>query len=759
MVKKKRSNRIKHNLKNSKDSNIHNYLGEKNKNVMHTHDEHPHEHKAHKHTNDSHKHHHTHKDHDEKHKIHEHKHSEHCHDHGDHHSDHHSAHKHHEHNNGHAHHGHHHEAHIKEFRNKFIVALLLTLPLFLLSETIQGWIGISIDFFGRKFLLFIFASFLYFYAGSPFLVGMKEELRNKAPGMMSLVGLAISVAFIYSIAVLFFIPGKEFFWELATLVDIMLLGHWIEAKAVIASGRALEEVTKLLPKKAHLITSEGIKDVEISQLKEGDIVLVKPSEQIPVDGIVIEGSSLVNESFLTGEAKPIEKLEGSKVIAGSINIDGSLKVKVLKSGEGTYLSQVVKLIQEASRSRTKIQDIADRAAGFLFYIAIFSGLISFFAWFFIKPFDFALERAIATIVVACPHALGLAIPLVVAISTAKTASNGILIRNRQVFEQLKHAKIVVFDKTGTLTKGNLFVTDVIGNSNIIDIAASIESHSEHIIAKAIVDYAKAHGIKIKEVKKFKAYPGKGAYGIIKGKGYWVGGGNLIKEKGFGFMDKDHEKKVKLLEKQGKTLVFVCDETHIIGIIALSDEIREESYRAIKLLKKRGIDVYMLTGDTEESARTIAKKLGIKYFANTLPHEKLDIIKKLKEKAREKYGEKAKVVMVGDGVNDAPALLDADIGIAIGAGTDLAIQSAEIILVKNNPLDVVKAIKFSEATYKKMIQNLWWASGYNIVAIPLAAGAAYSFGIILNPAIAAILMSLSTVVVAINATTLKNKMKF
>ncbi|MHA1238281.1 MAG: heavy metal translocating P-type ATPase [Candidatus Odinarchaeia archaeon] len=577
--------------------------------------------------------------------------------------------------------------------------------------------------------------------------GSFSEIKKRQPGMMTLIATAISVAFIYSAGTVFFISGKDFFWELATLVDVMLLGHWIEAKSVLGASRALEELVKIMPTTAHLVEEDKIVDVPVSQLKAGDIVLVRPGEKIPCDGVVLEGESFVNEALLTGESKPVHKRINDKVIGGSINTEGVLKVKIEKTGEETYLAQVIKLVKHAQESRSKTQDLANRAASILFYVALGVGIITYLVWFIFGTPDFALERSVTVLVIACPHALGLAIPLVIALSTSITAKSGILIRDRRAFEMARNVNAVVFDKTGTLTVGKFGVSDVaafIPEDELLKLTASLEINSEHIIAKAIVAYAKEKNIEVPAVQEFRAIPGKGAYGKVNNREVYVGGPNLLKEMKISIENQE----IKMLQKQGKTVVFTVVDGKLVGAFALSDKVRRESYEAVKKLKDLGVKVYMLTGDAEEVAEWVARELNIDdYFAQVLPHEKAEKIKLLK---KEGY----KVAMVGDGINDAPALVTADVGIAIGAGTDVAIESADIILVKNDPRDVPKVLDLSGKTYSKLLQNLWWAAGYNIFAIPLAAGILYNWGIVVSPAVGALLMSLSTVIVALNSQTLR-----
>ena len=640
-----------------------------------------------------------------------------------------------------------HAHHIEDFKRRFFISTILTIPVLLLSEMIQQWFGFQITVPFQKWIVLVLSSVIYFYGGFPFLKGLIDELKRKQPGMMTLIGTAISVAFFYSAFTVFTGFGRDFFWELATLIDVMLLGHWIEAKSVLGASRALEELVKIMPTTAHLIKNGEIVDVPVSKLKKGDLVLVKPGEKIPSDGIVIEGESFVNEALLTGESKPVHKKKGDKVIGGAINGDGILKVIIERTGEETYLSQVIKLVKQAQESKSKTQDLANKAAALLFYVAVLTGTFTYFYWFLNGMPDFALERAVTVLVIACPHALGLAIPLVVALSTTITAKNGILIRDRRAFEQAKDLTAVIFDKTGTLTEGKFGVVEFVSYINeneFLKLTYSVEKNSEHIIAKAIVQFAKEKGIKPVEPQKYKTIPGKGAYAVIEGKEVYVGSPNLLKELGIDANDE----KIKKLQEEGNTVVFVVINRELAGAFALADRIKSESYEAVKKLKEMGIKVYMLTGDSEAVAKAVSEKLGIdNYFAQVLPHEKAQKVKFLQEKGY-------KVAMVGDGINDAPALVTADVGIAIGAGTDVAIESADIILVKSNPADVPKVIKLSKVTYSKMVQNLWWAAGYNIVAIPLAAGVLYNYGIVIQPAVGALLMSISTVIVAINSQTLR-----
>jgi Cu2+-exporting ATPase len=642
----------------------------------------------------------------------------------------------------------HHAHHMQMFKRKFWFSLALTIPILLLSETIQTWLNltwIKIPF--QSEILLILSAIIYVYGGLPFLQGMIEEVRNRQPGMMTLIGTAISVAFFYSAATVILITGVDFFWELATLIDIMLLGHWIEAKSVLGASQALEELVRIMPTTAHLVKDGEVTDVPVSQLKANDLVLVRPGEKIPSDGVVAEGKSFVNEALLTGESKPVHKAKESKVIGGAINGEGVLRVRIEKTGEQTYLAQVIKLVRQAQESKSRTQDLANRAAALLFYAALGAGIITFVAWSLVATTDVALTRTVTVLVIACPHALGLAIPLVVAISTSITAKSGILIRDRKAFEMIKDVDAVVFDKTGTLTEGKFGVSDIVAylpEEQLLTLTASVEVNSEHIIAKAIVSYANEEGVKIPNAKDFKALPGRGAYGKVVRKEVYVGSPALLEEMKIEATDE----KIKALQEQGKTVVFTVVDGKLAGAFALADRVRKESREATAKLKELGLKVYMLTGDSEEVARRVAKELDIdEYFAQVLPDQKAEKIKALKQKGY-------KVAMVGDGINDAPALVTADVGIAIGAGTDVAIESADIILVKNDPRDVPKVRDLSQKTYSKMAQNLWWAAGYNIIAIPLAAGVLYNVGILLPPAVGALIMSLSTVIVALNSQTLR-----
>lgn len=644
----------------------------------------------------------------------------------------------------------HHKMMIKDYKRRLAVSSILTMPVLLLSSEIQDAVGFAIVLPGQLLVLWILSSIIYFYGGKPFLFGLVREIKNRLPGMMTLIGVAITVSYLYSSAVVFFIPGRIFFWELATLIDVMLFGHWIEMKSVLGASRALEKLAKALPTTAHIVKNDDYVDVHVSMIKPGDKVLVKPGEKIPVDGVIVDGTTSVDESLVTGESRPVYKKPGDKVIAGTINLDGSIIVKASSVGKDTYLAQVIELVKKIQLSKSRAQDLANKAAKWLTIIALTAGSITFVVWAIIGyDLVFALERAVTVMVITCPHALGLAIPLVIARSTALAASNGILVRNRIAFEHSRNIEAVIFDKTGTLTKGELGVDEVVVLDNnytknkVISLAASLEQYSEHPIAKGIIDYAKKNNVFIEKADEFKALPGVGIEGVVKGLHVKIVSIGYLKENGIPI-----DEKVEKLIKEGKTVVFVFAKEKPIGAIALSDIIREESKEAIIKLKKMGIKTIMLTGDNKAVASSVAEVLGIdEFYAEVLPHEKAEVVKKVKEKGYI-------TAMVGDGINDAPALMMADVGIAIGAGTDIAIESADIILVKNDPRDVVKVLELSRKTYRKIKQNLLWATGYNAFAIPAAAGIFYNLGLLLPPAIGALFMSISTVIVAINANLLK-----
>lgn len=644
----------------------------------------------------------------------------------------------------------HHSMMAYDFKKRFFISLIIMIPILLLSPMIQMFMGIDFRFKGDSYILFALSTLILLYGGKPFLEGAVDEIKRKEPGMMTLIAFAILVAYIYSSASIFLKLGNDFFWELATLIVIMLLGHWIEMKSVMGASKALDELIKLMPEEAHLIKESGETTVvPVRELKTGDKVLVKPGEKIPIDGIVYDGNSEVNESMITGESVPISKVDGDEIIGGSINGEGILKFKVSKVGDETFLSQVVKLVKEAQESRSKTQRLADVAAKYLFYIAILAGTTTFVLWMIIgKDMNFAIERAVTVIIISCPHALGLATPLVTAVSTSIGAKRGLLIRNRSAFENARKLDSVVFDKTGTLTEGEFGVTDIkaidISEDNLLSIAYSVESNSEHPIAKGIVNEGKKRNLELLEVTNYKNLPGKGLSATIDDRDIMVVSPGYIRNNNINF----DEEYYKELAQEGKTVVFVLENNKLVGYIALSDIIRDTAKEAIATLRSMGIESIMLTGDNQRVASYVAKRLNIDtIIAEVLPQEK-------SKKIEDLIGEGKMVAMTGDGVNDAPSLALADLGIAIGAGTDVAIETADIILVKSNPLDVVNIIKLSKVTYRKMVQNLIWATGYNVIALPLAAGVLYNQGIVISPALGAVFMSLSTVIVAINARFLK-----
>ncbi|MDD5735450.1 MAG: copper-translocating P-type ATPase [Methanothrix soehngenii] len=593
--------------------------------------------------------------------------------------------------------------------------------------------------------MFLLSSLVYFYGGYPFLKGFFKEVKDKNIGMMTLIATAISAAYFYSSAVVFGLMGETFFWELATLIDIMLFGHWIEMRSILGASRALEELVKIMPSEAHLIKDGQTVEVKVESLKPGDRVLVKPGEKMPIDGTVIEGETSVNESMLTGESRPVRKRARDDVIGGSINGEGSISIEVKKIGSETYLSQIIELVRQAQESKSRTQDLADNAARWLTIISLSVGAITFAAWLnFSKDSAFAIERAVTVMVISCPHALGLAVPLVVAVSTSLAAKSGLLIRDRSAFERARDIQAVVFDKTGTLTEGRFGVTDIIplaglNETEVLRMAASLEANSEHPIAAGIVKGSKEMGIDLIPIQGFKSIPGKGIEGQVQGRSWMMASPGYLRENNI----KLDDDRVNRLAEQGKTVVFLLEEDRLVGAVALADMIRKESREAIEELKSMNINCMMLTGDNRFVARWVAEDLGLDdFFAEVLPHEKAQAIRNVQ---REYI-----VAMVGDGVNDAPALVQADVGVAIGAGTDVAVESADIVLVRNDPRDMANIIRLSKRTYSKMFQNLIWATGYNALAIPLAAGVLYGYDIILSPAIGAILMSASTVIVAINA---------
>lgn len=677
---------------------------------------------------------------------HKHHHSEH-----EHHQEHHD-HEHMDHGGG-GHHNHteHHKMMIQDFKKRFVVSMITSVPVLVLSPMIQSFVGIDWSFTGQGYVLFALSSFIFLYGGYPFLKGLVDELKQGAPGMMTLISVAITVAYVYSSAVVFGLEGKTFFWELATLIDLMLLGHWIEMRSVVSASKALELLANMMPSEAHKVHGDMIHDVPLSEVKAGDVLLVRSSEKIPADGIVVDGESYVNEAMLTGESKPVKKTKDDKVIGGSLNGNGSIKLKVEKTGKDSYLQQVIDLVNEAQGAKSKTERLADKAARWLTYIALSAGTITLTAWLLAGyEFSFALERMVTVMVISCPHALGLAIPLVVAISTSVSAKNGLLIRNRTAFESARKITAVLFDKTGTLTQGDFNVTriDLLSNGitekELIQLAATLEQSSEHPIASGIMKKGKEFDVELLQTSNFNAITGKGVEATIEGNNIKVVSPGYLKEQDIKLPD-------SLSTNDAETVVFVLKNETLLGAIALADSIRPEAKEAIDTLKQNNIKVFMATGDNERIAKAVSDELDLDgYYAEQLPHEKVNVLKDLQQQG---YF----VAMTGDGVNDAPALADADVGIAVGSGTDVAAETADIILVNSDPKDIVDLILFGKATYKKMTQNLVWATAYNAFAIPLAAGVLYPVGFMLSPAVGAVFMSLSTVIVAINAKLLERSM--
>ena len=653
---------------------------------------------------------------------------------------------------GHGEMGHdHHAMMVEDFKKRFWVSLAITVPILALSPMIQRFLGLgdALAFPGSLFVLWALSSVVFFYGGWPFLKGIYEELRGGRPGMMTLISIAITTAYVYSSAVVFGLEGTIFFWELATLIDVMLVGHWIEMRSVMGASKALEELARLMPSEAHKVMPDGsVVDVPVEDLRHGDRIVVKPGEMVPADGAVVEGQTSVNESMLTGESVPVTKKVGGEVIGGSINGEGSVTVEVQKTGEESFLSQVIDLVRQAQESKSKTQDLANRAALWLTIVALGGGALTLFVWTAVMGMDFAfaIERMVTVMVIACPHALGLAVPLVVAVSTALAAGNGLLIRDRTAFEAARNLQAIIFDKTGTLTEGRFGITDTLvfddrlNEAGLLRLAAAVEARSEHPIAQGIAAAVE----RPPAVEGFAAIPGKGAEGTVEGRDVKVVSPGYVRAQGLAIEDPRYE----ALSEQGKTVVFVLLDGKLAGAVALADVIRPESKEAIAALKEMGVRTMMLTGDNKKVAAWVAQEIGLdEVFAEVLPQQKADKVKEVQARG-------LSVAMTGDGVNDAPALAQADVGIAIGAGTDVAIETADVILVRSNPLDVTAVVKLSRATYRKMIQNLWWAAGYNIIAIPLAAGVLFSAGILLGPAVAAVFMSASTVIVSINARFLK-----
>lgn len=690
------------------------------------------------------------------------------HEHLEHHDHSHHMAKHGDHNSHDAHHaeamnhgGHHdhmnHDEHVEHdpdmFKQKFWLSLLFTAPVLYFSQTIQDLLGYNaITFTGSSLIPAIFGVIIFFYGGLVFLKSAKAELQSRQPGMMTLISLAISVAFVYSsLITLKVINGMDFWWELASLVTIMLLGHWLEMASVMNAQGSLQELAKLLPDEAELVTKSGTKKVAVSELKVNDHVLVRPGSQIPVDGVVIKGESKVNESMLTGESKPVDKSKNNELVAGTVNGSGSLTMKVTKTGNDTALAGIMKLVSDAQNSKSKTQILADRAAAYLFYIALLAAFVTAIGWTMIagESAAYTLERVVAVLIIACPHALGLAIPLVTAISTSKAAGAGVIVRERSALELARNVDVVLFDKTGTLTTGEQGVVGIVANDEkeLLAIAAGVEEESEHPIARAVVAKAKDMKVKPKKASQFSALAGRGAKAVIDSKQYFVGGPQLLREHEV-TLNNDLQQKTNEAHVNGQTVIYVLTGKKALGALMITDTIRPESKSAVQSLQQAGKKVAIVTGDSRGVAQWAASELGIdEYHAEVLPEHKSDVVKKLQSGG-------SKVAFVGDGVNDAPALTQANVGIAIGAGTDVAIESAGIVLASSNPEGVSKIINLSKATYRKMQQNLVWATGYNIVAIPLAAGVLAGAGFVMSPALGAVFMSLSTIIVAINAQLLR-----
>ncbi|WP_026858901.1 copper-translocating P-type ATPase [Jeotgalicoccus psychrophilus] len=668
----------------------------------------------------------------------------------------HSQHNHHNHGesneshdySNHEHGGHDHHGHmVTEFRNKFFIIMIFTIPIVLLSPMIQNFLGVDWQFSGDIYIVAALATFVYFYGGWPFIKGAYDELKNKEPGMMTLIGMAISVAYFYSMAVVFGFNGEEIFWELATLVLIMLLGHWIEMRSINNASKALESLASLMPDTANRLTENGeTEEVQIDDIEAGDLLLVKPGEKMPLDGKIVKGKSQVDESMLTGESVPVEKSIDDEVIGGSINREGSLTIEVEKLMNESYLTQVIDMVRESQRTKSKTQDVTNKAAKWLFYIALAAGIITFIVWIVIgATVDTAIMRLVTVLVIACPHALGLAAPLVISVSTSLAAKHGLLIRKRPQFENARKINAVIFDKTGTLTEGKFGVTDIqtfnnMNENTLLSYAATVENDSEHPIATGILNEAKAKDLELLEMTNFNSITGVGIEGTIDDKQVKVVSPGYVRKQNIDFDDKNFEK----WSQQGKTVVFLLVDEELAGAVALADKIKESSKETIDQLHKRNIKAIMLTGDNQKVANYVAEQIGIdEVYAEVMPNEKAEKVTEIQERG-------LIVAMTGDGINDAPALTKADVGIAVGAGTDIAMDSADIVLVDSNPKDILAIFSLSKRTYNKLVQNLIWATGYNVIVLPLAAGVLAPWGIILSPAVGAILMSLSTIIVAINA---------
>ena len=640
------------------------------------------------------------------------------------------------------------------FRDKFWWSVGLTVPTIVWSPVIQQWLRFQAPTFpGSRYIPAIFGTILFFYGGMVFLQGAVREIKDRLPGMMTLISLAIVVAFGFSLAVTFGVQGMDLWWELSTLITIMILGHWIEMRSIAQAQGALQELAKLVPDTAVRLIGDKPEEVPVSDLREGDIILLRPGSSVPADGVVIDGMSAVNEAMITGESRPLEKKPDDKVIAGTVNGAGSLRVKVAAVGERTALAGIMRLVAEAQTSRSRAQALADRAAFFLTVVAIVSAVITLVAWLLVGASPaFAVERVVTVLVIACPHALGLAIPLVIAISTTLGARAGLLVRNRRGLEEARNLNAVFFDKTGTLTRGEFRVVETtpapgLSADDTLRLAASVEQDSEHTIAEGVVKTAQERGLLLSRAEQFQAIPGQGVKAVVEGRSLVIGGPALLRQLGFELPPVLREA-VDRASSRAQTAITLIEDRTALAVFAVADAIREESREAVRRLQEQGIEVIMMTGDAKPVADAVAKELGIEtVFAEVLPDQKASKIEEVKRSGK-------RVAMVGDGVNDAPALLTADVGIAIGAGTDVAVEAGDVVLIRNDPRDVSRIITLSKATYRKEVQNLWWAAGYNIAAIPLAAGVLAPWGIVLNPAVGAILMSFSTVVVALNAQLLR-----
>lgn len=658
-------------------------------------------------------------------------------------------------NDSHENHNHndHHQHMLQDFRKRFWGSLVLTLPVLALSPMIQSVTGLSLTFPGDRILLFILSTAVFIYGGKPFLSGLVDEIRKRRPGMMLLIGLAVGVAYAYSTLVTFVLPGKLFFWELVTLIDVMLLGHWIEMRSVMGASMALENLARLMPSTAHrLIDEEGkTEDIPVQQLEKHDRILVKPGEKIPADGTITDGESEINESMITGESEPVSRKPDDSVVGGSVNGNNAVTVRIEKTGSDSYLSQMIDMVKSAQQSKSRSQTMADRAALWLTVIAISAGILTIIIWLLIgNPFSFALERMVTVMVITCPHALGLAVPLVIAMVTSVAAGRGLLIRERTPFEEAWRIDTVVFDKTGTLTRGEFGVTNVVSTSGwdeqkVLQAAASAETGSEHTLAQGIVKYGKEQELKFLTVTDTEAVPGKGVRAETRelDESVYVGNRRLISSLDIE-IGENLQKDVEKMTAHGKTVVYVAVDGEIKGWLALADIIREESYEAVRNIRKKGFQTAMITGDKKETAEYVAAELGLDtFYAEILPDKKEQKIREMQDSGR-------RVAMVGDGINDAPALARADLGIAIGTGTDIAVESADMVLVKSDPNAIGDIFRLSRLTQRKMLQNLAWATGYNVAAIPLAAGVLAGYGILLPPAAGAVVMSVSTVIVAVNA---------